>query len=66
MRKNWIRAGLFAGAGALAGYIYYYFFGCTSGCAITSNPFRVMIYTALIGLLLNYITKKESGEKCNM
>ncbi|KAB2813737.1 DUF6132 family protein [Phaeocystidibacter luteus] len=39
--------------GALAGYAYYYFYGCTSGsCAITSNPWRSSGYGAMMGVLL--------------
>lgn len=41
------------GIGALGGYLYYYFVGCVSGtCPITSNPYRMMIYGALMGYLL--------------
>ncbi len=39
--------------GALAGYAYYYFIGCTSGsCPITSNPWISTGYGALMGGLL--------------
>jgi len=40
-------------AGALAGYLYYYFIGCSSGqCAITSSPINSTLYGALMGGLL--------------
>ena len=40
--------------GALAGYAYYHFIGCTSGtCPITSNPWISTIYgAAMAGLLV--------------
>ena len=39
--------------GALAGFLYYHFVGCTSGeCAITSNPYMSAFYGGLLGLFL--------------
>ena len=39
--------------GAIAGYLYYYFVGCSSGtCAITSNPINSTLYGAMMGGLL--------------
>ena len=39
--------------GALGGYAYYFFIGCTSGtCPITSNPWISTAYGALIGAVL--------------
>lgn len=51
-------------AGALCGYLYYYFVGCTSGsCAITSKPLNSTLYGALIGgLLLNTFKKEEKSK----
>lgn len=52
IKKYWLRI-VGIGVGALAGYIYYYYVGCLSGtCPITSNPYRMMIYGALVGFLL--------------
>lgn len=34
--------------GAIVGYTYYHFFGCTSGCSIKSNPYQ----TTLLGAAL--------------
>ena len=37
-------------AGAIAGYLYYHFVGCTSGtCMITSKPVNSTLYGALMG-----------------
>ncbi len=48
----WLKRSLFALAGGLGGFAYYYFIGCTSGtCPITSNPYVSMGYGALIGIV---------------
>lgn len=40
-------------AGAILGFSYWYYIGCTSGtCAITSSPTNSTIYGALMGVLL--------------
>lgn len=39
--------------GALAGYLYYHFVGCTSGsCSITSDPAMSAIWGGLLGFFL--------------
>lgn len=39
--------------GAIIGYLYYHFIGCTSGsCAITSNPFMSTLGGAFLGYFL--------------
>lgn len=46
--------------GGTAGFLYYYFIGCTSGsCAITSNPYGSIITGSLLGFLLT----SSSGTK---
>lgn len=50
---------LFMLGGALAGYLYYRFFGCTNGCAVTSSPYITVLYGAVMGLLISVITKRE-------
>lgn len=50
--KHWIKITGVA-VGALGGYLYYHFVGCVSGtCPITSNPYNMMIYGAVLGYLL--------------
>lgn len=46
--------------GALGGYVYYHFVGCTSGtCTITSKPLNSTLYGAVMGgLLFNLFEKK--------
>ncbi len=48
--------------GALAGYAYYHFVGCTSGtCSITSKPVNSSLYGALLGgLLTNGFDNKQT------
>lgn len=46
--------------GALMGYAYYYFVGCTSGtCAITSRPINSTLYGGLMGGLLFSLFEKK-------
>ncbi len=50
--------------GAIGGYLYYYFIGCTSGtCAITSRPLNSTLYGAMMGGLLFNAFKKEEKIK---
>lgn len=43
-------------AGAIGGYLYYYFVGCVNGtCAITSNPVVSAVYGGIIGGLLGSV-----------
>jgi hypothetical protein len=58
LKYKLIIAGVFAGA--IAGYLYYYFVGCASGtCAITSSPVNSTLYFALLGGLVMNILKPE-------
>lgn len=59
MKNRWLRISLFVAGGALAGYLYYAFFGCNGTCPITSNPWKTMLYTGVIGFLLSGITAKK-------
>ncbi|MBL1410061.1 DUF6132 family protein [Sphingobacterium faecale] len=48
--------------GAIAGYLYWNFIGCSSGsCAITSSPINSTLYGAVMGGLLLSIFKKEKS-----
>ncbi len=49
---------VFTALGALGGFLYYAFVGCTSGsCPITSNPWISTIWGAVMGYLLTGIFK---------
>ena len=52
MKRNWIVTGLGAALGAVAGWLYWHYFGCTSGCAITSSPVNSSLYGAFMGGVL--------------
>jgi hypothetical protein len=46
--------------GAIAGFLYWKFVGCSSGtCMITSKPINSTLYGALMGFLVAGIIKKE-------
>ena len=46
--------------GAIGGYLYYHYGGCSSGtCPITSKPLNSTLYGALMGGLILTIFKKE-------
>ena len=49
-----------AGFGAVAGFMYWKYIGCSSGtCMITSNPRNSTLYFALMGALFFGIFKKD-------
>lgn len=66
-KKKWLRPTLFTLGGGLAGLVYYYFVGCSTGsCPITSNPITSMLYLGLVGWLLSGLFEKERGDGCSM
>lgn len=42
--KNTIKWAIALAIGGSLGYAYWYFFGCTNGCAITSSPVNTTLY----------------------
>jgi len=49
--------------GAIAGWCYWYFVGCSSGsCPISSKPLNSTLYGAVVGFLGAGILKKEPKE----
>ncbi len=59
-KKKWIKTSIFVVLGALAGYSYYYFIGCTTNaCPITSNPYISSGYGMMIGFLISFDSKKK-------
>ncbi len=63
MNLHWLKLGVFVVLGALSGFAYYTFIGCTSGtCPITSNPYISMGYGALIGTVLGRERKHNSSQ----
>ncbi len=46
--------------GALAGFLYWRFIGCTSGtCPLTSKWYTTTLYGGLVGLLMGVPNKKK-------
>ena len=64
--KRFVRLSLFVLAGALAGLGYYYLFGCSGNCAVTSSPWMTMAYMGVTGGLLSAVTEKRGQRKCNI
>jgi hypothetical protein len=50
--------------GAIGGFLYWKFVGCSSGqCPITSSPVNSTLYGALMGGLLFSMGKSKKGNK---
>lgn len=60
VQNKWAVAGLFLGA--ITGYAYWYFVGCSSGiCSITSKPLNSALYGSVMGFLLLSLFEKKKG-----
>ena len=59
--KRFLQPALFTAGGALAGLLYYTFFGCKTGCPITSSPVRTMVYLSIVGLLLSGVFRPSKS-----
>lgn len=57
--RGFVRVALFAAAGSLLGLGYYYLFGCSGNCAITSSPWMTMAYMGVIGGLFSAVIQKK-------
>jgi len=64
-KKALFITGIGAIVGAITGYLYYKYVGCSSGnCRITSKPLNSTLYFALIGgLLFNMFVKNTKTKK---
>jgi len=62
VKNNWTYI-LGALVGAIGGYLYWRYVGCTTGtCPITSSPTNTIIYGAVMGALLGGIFKKKDRQ----
>ena len=55
MLKSWYfwKPVLGFSVGAIAGFLYYYYYGCTSGCsAVTTNPYSSTLFGGMIGFFI--------------
>jgi len=53
-KNKWFRRASFVMAGALVGFAYYYFIGCSGNtCPLTSNPYTTVGYGSFLGLVLS-------------
>jgi len=52
------------GLGLIAGYAYWYFYGCTAGCTITGNALNSSLYFGMMGYFASGLIqpKKEVVE----
>ena len=63
VKREWL---IIAGgvAGALGGYLYWYFIGCNSGtCPITSSPLNSTLYGIVLGGLVFSLFKKNNKKE---
>ena len=60
MKNKFLKLGIFAFIGAVAGFAYYYYIGCYNGhCLISSNPYISTGYGLSAGLLLGWDSRKK-------
>ncbi len=60
MTSVWLKRIGASAFGALGGFAYYYFIGCTSGaCPISSNPWISSGYGAVMGYVMTMGSKKD-------
>lgn len=62
-RKTIILWSVGAIVGAFFGYLYFFYYGCQNGCAITSKPLNSSLYGAFMGALLFSFFDKDSVKK---
>jgi len=63
IKNNWTYL-LGALLGAVGGYLYWRYIGCSTGtCPITSSPIMSTLYGVLMGGLLGGIFKKDKAKK---
>ena len=67
--KTWIwdnkLFGVGGSLGAIAGFMYWKYWGCVNGCTITSSPHNSTLYFALVGALLSGIFKQDKNGNKN-
>jgi hypothetical protein len=59
MKRTVLITAIGVAIGAGLGWLYWNYFGCTNGCAITSSPVNSSLYGALMGGLVVNTFKRE-------
>ncbi len=63
MKRVWILTVVGVAVGALAGWLYWHYWGCTNGCSITGSPVNSSLYGAFMGgLLFNSFKRKAPAQ----
>ena len=57
---KWLLPGLLIGA--VAGFLYWKFYGCNGTCLITSSPLKSILYFSVMGALINNIFKPQQKQ----
>lgn len=58
--NKYLKLLLITSLGAVAGYAYYFFIGCESGCEIQSSWVNSTLYGAVIGFIVGIPVKKKN------
>lgn len=64
MKKKYSFIIIGAVLGAIIGFVYWKFFGCTNDCPIKSNWYTMVPYSALMGGLFGNLAR-DFGKKLN-
>ncbi|MEO8068942.1 MAG: DUF6132 family protein [Flavobacteriales bacterium] len=66
MKRTWIVTAIGAVLGAVGGWCYWHFVGCSSGtCAITSHPLNSSLYGTFMGGLLANSLAPDARKRAN-
>lgn len=64
LKNKFVKMGIAAVIGAIGGYAYYYYIGCSTGhCPITSDPTISTIYGGVLGVLFAFPGKKKTDQE---
>ena len=57
--NKYLKLFLLTVSGSILGFAYYYFVGCDSGCAISSNWLNSTLYGTVIGVIAGFPIKDK-------
>jgi hypothetical protein len=62
--NKYLKLGIYAVIGAVAGFAYYYYIGCYNGhCLISSNPYISTGYGMAAGVVLGWNGKRQKAKE---